>query len=623
MEHLHMMTVLVRNRSGVLQRITGLFSRRGYNIQSIYAEQTKNPAISRVIIEVAGDDFIISQVEKQLAKLVDVLSVSQVPELQPEAAPKQPVLEYKNTHAVSEITLLDTTLRDGEQGEGISFTTADKIGIVKALDKLGIPLIEAGAPGINKSELAFFEEAKKLNLKRAQLAAFGSVRQPETVVEEDAGIQALVQAGTKIVCVFGKCWELHVTELLHITPEENLNMISDTVRYLHGIGKNVIFDAGHFYDGYRANPEYALKALRTAEDAGASCIVLCDTNGGCMPEEAYRITAETVKHLHVQLGVHFHDDMGFAAANSLLAVEAGASHIQGTCTGLGERCGNANLSALIPTLQIKRKLHCIPQENMKHLTSTAVYINDIANVSLSNRAPYVGKSAFAHKSDMHIAGVSRNPRSFEHIAPELIGNKRNVLVSGLGGKAALFDKISPFLPDLTLDSEAMDRLAEILCDLEGQGYSFEAATASMELAVLKELGRFTPFFELSDFKIIGEKGSASSAMVKIKANGRYEMTAEEGDGPVHALDAALRKAVRQFYPGLESMKLTDYKVRVIDPKDATAATVRVLAESTDGDTKWTTVGVSRDIINASLLALVDSIEYKLLKDSRTAEEEIE
>ena len=367
-----------------------------------------------------------------------------------------------------------------------------------------------------------------------------------------------------------------------------------------------------------------MRALCTAEEAGASCIVLCDTNGGCMPSEAYHVTAEAAKRLRVQLGVHFHNDMGFAAANSLLAVEAGAAHVQGTYTGLGERCGNASLSTLIPTLQLKRGLHCIGQENMKHLTSTAVCINDIANVSLSKRAPYVGKSAFAHKSDMHIEGVSQNPHSFEHIAPELVGNKRNVLVSELGGKAALLDKISPFLPNLTPESEEADRLAAMLHQLETQGYSFEAATASMELAALKELGRFRPFFELVDFKIIGEENSsASAAMVKIKANGRYEMTAEEGQGPVHALDAALRKAVRQFYPGLESMKLTDYKVRVIDPKDATAAAARVLVESTDGDSSWTTVGVSRDIINASLLALVDSIEYKLLKDSRAAEEETE
>ncbi len=611
-----MINVLVRNRSGVLQRITGLFSRRGYNIQSIYAEQTKNPEVSRVIIEVAGDDVIISQVKKQLAKLVDVLSISQVADMESTVEAQQPVLSYKNAHTVSEVTVLDTTLRDGAQSDGISFTVADKLAIVKALDKLGIPLIEAGNPGESRKDLEFFEEAKKLNLKHAQLAAFGTVAAPNVKPEADAGVQALMAAGTKTVTLYGKCW----TAQLDTAPEANINAVTDTVRYLTEQGKSVIFDAGHYFDGYKVNENYALSVVRAAEQAGAVCIVLCDTNGGAFPEEVYRVTKETTKYIEVQLGIHCHDDMGCGAANSLMAIEAGASHLQGTCTGLGERCGNANLSTLIPTLQLKRGLHCIPQENMKRLTSAALLISDVANVSLSRRAPYVGKSAFAHKSCRHVDGVERIPALFEHIDPETVGNKRNILVSELGGKAALFAKVSELLPDIDRESAEAETLMSLLSELESEGYQFEAALASMELAMLKKLGRFSPFFELVSFKIIGDYGTSSSAVVKIKVGEETEMTAEEGNGPIHAMDRALRKAVQRFYPELGSMKLTDYKVRVIDPKGATAAKGRVLIESTDGDAVWTTIGVSNDIINASLLALVDSIEYKLLKDSRKEEE---
>ncbi len=616
MEHLHLINVLVRNRSGVLQRITGLFSRRGYNIQSIYAEQTKNPEVSRVIIQVAGDDVIISQVKKQLAKLVDVLSISQVSDLEETETVSAPVLDYKNRHEVSEITLLDTTLRDGAQSDGIAFTVADKLAIVKALDRLGVPLIEAGSPAENRNDLTFFEEAKKLNLKHAQLVAFGTVAPFGVDPADDSGIAAVLAAGTKMVTLFGKCWKKQLKE----SPEQHRAAVADTVSYLTKKGKTVIFDAGHYFDGYLDDPAYALSVASAATEAGAVCVVLCDTNGGRFPQEIYRITKETAAEVKSQLGVHCHDDMGCAVANSWMAVSAGASHLQGTFTGLGERCGNANLSALIPTLQLKQGFHCIPQENMKRLTSTAVLINDVANVSLSRRAPYVGKSAFSHKSEMHIDAVGHTPALFEHISPESVGNQRNILVSGLGGKSALFAKISELLPDIDRDSPEADTLIQLLGDLEADGYQFDAALASMELAMLKKLGQFEPFFELVSFKIIGDYGRPSSAVVKIRVGDQTEITAEEGNGPIHAMDLALRKAVQRFYPELGNTKLTDYKVRVIDPKDATAAKGRVLIESTDGDSVWTTVGVSGDIINASLLALVDAIEYKLLADSRKEEE---
>lgn len=615
MEHLHIINVLVRNHSGVLQRITGLFSRRGYNIQSLYAEQTPNPEISRIIIEVAGDDGIISQVKKQLTKLVDVLSINQVSNLESEIAEEQPLIRYKNAHAVSEITLLDTTLRDGAQSDGITFTLADKLAIVKALDQLGIPLIEAGSPGESRKDLEFFEEAKKLNLKHAQLVAFGGVAASDTDPASDRQVKALLEAGTKTVTLFGKCWKCQ----LDTTPEQNRKAIGDTIRYLIAAGKTVILDAGHYFDGYADDPDYALSILREAVAAGAGSVVLCDTNGGAEPQTVYRVTKETAGQIDARLGIHCHDDMGCAVANSLMAIDAGASHLQGTYTGLGERCGNANLSALIPTLQLKRGLHCISQENLKRLTSTALLVNDVANVSLSRRAPYVGKSAFAHKSETHVNGVERIPTLFEHIDPEAVGNKRSILVSELGGKSALFTKVRELFPDLDRDSPEAETLMTLLSELEGEGYQFEAAPASMELAMLKKLGRFIPFFELVSFKIMGDYAS-SSAVVKIRVGEETEISAQEGAGPIHALDLALRKGVQRFYPELGSMKLTDYKVRVIDPKGATAAKGRVLIESTDGDAVWTTVGVSDDVIRASLSALVDSIEYKLWMDSRKEEE---
>lgn len=623
MEHLHMLTVLVRNKPGVLQRITGLFSRRGYSIQTIYAEQTKNPAVSRIILEVPGSDAVVSQVEKQLTKLVDVQSVSRVAG-ETALRAEDPVLSYKESHAVSEITLLDTTLRDGAQGEGIYFSTADKLHIIKSLDKIGIPFIEVSSPGSDPEDDVFFEELKALPLRYAQIVAFGQVRAPGAKGKEDQGIAALLKAGTKTVSLAGKAHKGHVSGLLHTTSEENLAMIADSVACLKEQGKTVIFDAEHFFDGYKHDSAYALEVLQTAERAGASCIVLCDSDGGAFPDEVYQIVGEAISHLRVQLGVHCHNDMGCGVANALMAVKAGASHVQGTFTGFGERCGNTNLSAVIGSLQLKKQLHCIPKENMKHLTATALAVSDIANLPLDRNAPYVGRNAFAHKGGKQVDLFAKETSYMEHIDPAAVGNKRNILLSVMNGREAVMEKITGILPNLRPDGADADLLFALLRERETEGYQYEAASASLELAVLRELGDLEPFFTIADFKVIGEGAedcpeTLSTAVVKVESGGQSEITAGEGEGTVLAFDLALRKAVGKFYPAATSIRLTDYKVRLIESKDATAAKVRVMVEFTDGDTAWTTVGVSRDIIRASLDALLDAVTYKLLKDKRAEE----
>ncbi|WP_040196989.1 citramalate synthase [Candidatus Soleaferrea massiliensis] len=518
-----------------------------------------------------------------------------------------------------EIEIFDSTLRDGAQGENISFTVDDKIHIVKALDKLGIPYIEAGNPGSNPKDIEFFERVQNLGLKNSQLVAFGSTRRRGIRVEEDKNVMALVAGGTDTVVIFGKSWDLHVTEVLRTTLEENLSMIYDTLHFFVENGKQVMFDAEHFFDGFKLNEEYAMQTLYTAQKAGASRIVLCDTRGGCFPEEIYNITKKVVDRLDVKIGIHCHNDMGCAVANSLMAVEAGAVQVQGTYVGYGERCGNTNLSSVIPSLQFKKGYRCIPDEQMKNLTETARFVAEISNITLSGGMPYVGKSAFAHKAGMHIDGVMKNAGSFEHLPPETVGNKRNILLSEVAGRTAIIDRIKHIDPRITKDSPIAQEIVDRLKELEHDGYQYEAAAASLELVVLKYLKKFQPFFELDHFRIIGEQDTqnspkVSSALVKIKVGEQYEITADEGEGPVHALDKALRKALTVFYPSLNDVRLIDYKVRVMESRKATAAKVRVLIETTDGRSVWTTVGVSTDIINASLRALLDSIEYKLMKD---------
>ncbi len=520
------------------------------------------------------------------------------------------------------IDIYDSTLRDGAQGEGISFSVLDKIGIVKALDGFGIPFIEAGNPGSNPKDLEFFEEMKKVNLKQAKLVAFGSTRRKNIRVEEDRNVQSLLEAGTEYVAIFGKAWDFHVVDIIHTTLEENLHMIKETLLYMKKQGKKVVFDAEHFFDGYQSNKAYALKTLLAAAEAGAESIVLCDTNGGTSPLEIHRITKDVVQNIEVPIGIHCHDDCGTAVANSLMAVEAGATQVQGTFIGFGERCGNANLSMIIGNLQTKQSCECIPQENIENLTSVARYIAETANIILNPSMGFVGKNAFTHKGGMHIDGINKNAHSFEHLSPEIVGNTRRFLMSEVAGRSLLLKKVQKMLPDIKKNSPEMEVLMQCLKEKEHEGYQFEGAESTFELIIRKQLGKYKPFFELKYFKIMGEKPSADEsfsayAIVKVAVEGEMKISAAEGDGPVNALDKALRIALESFYPNLKKVHLTDYKVRVLDSRDATAAKVRVLITSTDGQKVWSTVGVSTDVIDASLIALIDSIEIKLLRDLET------
>ena len=517
------------------------------------------------------------------------------------------------------IIIFDSTLRDGAQAEGISFSVKDKIKIVEALDRLGVDYIEAGNPGSNPKDLEFFEKMKHTSLQHSKLTAFGSTRRRDSSVHEDKNVQSLLQAETSAVAIFGKSWDFHVTNIIHATLEENLDMIRETIAFFKEKGKEVIFDAEHFFDGYKANPEYALLALQAAVDGGADCLVLCETNGGAFPSEVYEITKKVVETFSVPIGIHAHNDGGMAVANSIMAVEAGAIHVQGTYIGFGERCGNANLSTIIPNLQLKQGLSCIPEEQMTKVTSTARYIAEVANIHLDDKEPYVGRSAFTHKAGMHIDGVNKASHSFEHVHPNSVGNERRLLMSEVAGRSTILSKIQKISPTVTKEDPVVQEIMDRVKELEHQGYQFEGAESTFELIVRKQLGKYKPFFEIEYFKTIGEHPAqnsefGSSAMIKINVDGQEEISAAEGDGPVNALDKALRRALEVFYPELKEIYLTDYKVRVLDTKAATAAKVRVLIESSDGHDFWTTVGVSTDIIEASLTALVDSIEYKLLKN---------
>ena len=515
------------------------------------------------------------------------------------------------------IEIFDSTLRDGAQGEGISFSVDDKLKILQRLDDFGVTYAEAGNPGSNPKDLDFFVRARELKLKNTKLVAFGSTRRKDSKVELDENVNAIINADTEYAAIFGKSWRLHTETILNVTPEENLAMIRDTVSYLKSRKREVIFDAEHFFDGYKDDPKFALSVLKTAEEAGAELIVLCDTNGGCFPEEISLVTKEAVKASGIPVGIHCHNDIGCAVACSIAAVRAGAVHVQGTFIGIGERCGNTNLSALIPNLQLKLGYGCVPAESAEQLTETARYIAEIANVKLAGSMPYVGRNAFGHKGGMHADGVAKEPKSFEHIPPEKVGNSRSFLLSEVSGKSTVLSKLKSFDNKLDKSSPETARILSRLKELESVGYQFEAAGASFELLVLKELGRFQPFFHIEHFHVISTQNyekkeiNKANAMVKIKVGSRFEITADEGDGPVNAIDRALRKALEVFYPQLRKAHLVDYKVRVIAAGDSTAAITRVLIESTDGEKVWTTVGASKDIIDASLKALLDSIEYFL------------
>ena len=521
---------------------------------------------------------------------------------------------------MSKVELYDTTLRDGAQTEGVSFTVTDKLRIVEKLDQLGIHYIEGGWPGSNPKDMEFFKKVKKLKLKNSKVTAFGSTRRAKTNAASDANVKALLKADTEIITVFGKSWDLHVTDVLRVTKEENLDMIADTVKYLTSKGKRVFYDAEHFFDGYYSDPEYALKTVKAAAENGAELVVLCDTNGGMITSNVFEVVGKVTKELSVPLGIHAHNDSAMAVANTVTAVQAGCVHVQGTVNGYGERCGNADLISIIPNLKIKLKIDCVSDLNLKELTEISRYVSEISNMKSNDHQSFVGNSAFAHKGGVHVNAVLKNPRTYEHTDPALVGNRRRILISELSGKSSILAKAKEMKLGLDKSAAATKKILNQLQDMEHQGYHFEVAEASLEILMKRMKKTFKDFFKLQDFRVIIEKKKdkkiTSEATIKVKVKNELEHTASLGDGPVNALDNALRKALRDFYPNLSKMHLSDYKVRVLDEKEGTAARVRVLIQSQDEKDSWWTVGVSENIIEASWFALVDSIEYKLLKDAK-------
>lgn len=516
------------------------------------------------------------------------------------------------------IEIYDTTLRDGAQTEGISFSLKDKLKIAKKLDQLGVHFIEGGWPSSNPKEIEFFKKIKKSSLKNAKLVVFGATRRSNVRVNSDSNIKSLLKAETEIVTIFGKSWALHVRDVFKIPLSENLRMIEDTIIFLKKKKLRVFFDAEHFFDGFRDNSDYALKTLKVAEEAGCEKIILCDTNGGMITSWIKEIISLIKPELNTPLGIHTHNDTSMAVANSIVAVEAGCEHIQGTINGYGERCGNADLCSIIATLKLKLNVNSIPKKNMKDLTKTSRFISEISNMRQQSNQPYVGTGAFAHKGGVHINAIMKNPRTYEHIMPDIVGNNRRLLISELSGKSTILIKAKDYSLDLNKSQPKTKKILNLLQGLEHKGYQFEAAEASFELLMRKAFGKYRKFFELKGFRVIIEKQGnnqlISEATIKLKVNKCMQHTVSEGDGPVNALDNALRKALLDSYPALSKMRLTDFKVRVLDEKIGTAAKVRVLVQSQDEKNSWGTVGVSKNIIEASWQALVNSIEYKLLKD---------
>lgn len=518
------------------------------------------------------------------------------------------------------VFIYDTTLRDGAQGEGISLTVEDKLKITKKLDELGISYVEGGWPGSNPKDMEYFKMVRSMPLQNARISAFGSTRKAGTCVTEDPNIRSLLAAETPCVAIFGKTWDFHVFTALKTTLDENLQMIKDSVGYLKSQGREVIYDAEHFFDGFKANSDYALATLKTAASAGADWIVLCDTNGGSLPFEIEEIMNRVKKVIDVPLGIHAHNDGDLAVANSIVAVRCGARQVQGTFNGYGERCGNANLCSIIPNLQLKLGYTCLSSEALRHLTDASHYVSEIANMTPVNSQPFVGVSAFAHKGGVHVSAILKDPATYEHIDPELVGNKRRVLVSELSGSSNLYYKAQELNLDLASDRPQAREIIQKIKELEYEGYQFEGADASLELLLRRAFGQYEEFFTLESLKILVEKrsddGINSEATIKLRVGEQVIHTAAEGDGPVNAVDNALRKALTGFYPCLKNMHLVDYKVRVLDGKDGTRAKVRVLIESADATDSWSTVGVSENIIEASWRALTDSMNYALLKAQR-------
>jgi 2-isopropylmalate synthase len=521
------------------------------------------------------------------------------------------------------ISIFDTTLRDGTQGEGVSLSADDKLKIAKKLDDLGVHYIEGGIPGSNSKDIEFFKRVQELGL-RAKITAFGSTRRKNSEASEDRNLISILESGAQAATLVGKSWDFHVHTALQTTLDENLAMIYDSISFLKRNGLEVIFDAEHFFDGYKNNPEYALSVLQKAKDAGADWLTMCDTNGGTLPHEIYDIVASIAIQLpQANLGIHTHNDCELAVANTLSAIQAGARQIQGTINGYGERCGNANLCSIIPTLQIKMGYDCIEAESLKQLSNTARYVSEIANVHMPVNQPYVGSASFAHKGGIHVSAILRDSRTYEHISPELVGNKQRILVSELAGQSNILSKAQEMGLEFDPTNEQSRKVIDKIKDLEHQGYQFEAADASLELLLREANGQISELFTFESFKMLVEKTAGkpvvSEAFVKLNIDGQSVYTAAEGNGPVNALDNALRKALVQSFPTLQEMHLSDYKVRVLDEKDATAARVRVLIESKNVDHTWNTVGVSGNVIEASWEALVDSMRFALLGQIGQAE----
>jgi 2-isopropylmalate synthase len=517
------------------------------------------------------------------------------------------------------IVLYDTTLRDGTQGEQISLSAEDKVRIAKKLDDFGIHYIEGGWPGSNPKDARFFDMARNISFEKARLTAFGSTRRAQVRPEDDENLNALLKTETETVTIFGKSWDLHAAEILGVSLEENLGMIEDTIAYLKNQGREVIYDAEHFFDGYKRNPEYAIETLQSALKGRADIIVLCDTNGGTMPYEVKTIMSDVIPMIDVPVGIHAHNDCGLALANTLVAVETGAVMAQGTINGYGERCGNADLISLIGNLQLKMDYRCVDSEKLIQLTELSRFVSGVSNVAPVNQRPFVGMSAFAHKGGVHVSAILKNKAAYEHVDPQQVGNRRRVLVSDLSGKGNIDYKSRELGIELGGNGFDSQKIVGQIKELEDKGYQFESAEGSLELLIKKVTGQFEDPFNLESLRVTIEKDgsgeSTSHATIKISVGAEHEITAAEGDGPVNALDNALRKALTKFFPEIGEMGLVDFKVRVIDGSDGTAAKVRVQIESRDAQEIWSTVGVSENVIEASWQALVDSVQYKLSRES--------
>lgn len=522
------------------------------------------------------------------------------------------------------VKLYDTTLRDGAQQEGISYTVADKIKIARKLDELGIHYIEGGWPGGNPKDTEFFIKAKNLKLKHSELVSFGSTRHPASKASNDSNLKALIEAETSIVTIVGKSWDLQAKHVLEVSLEENLELIGDSISYLKSKGRTVFFDAEHFFDGYKANPDYAIKTVEIAYKAGADCVVLCDTNGGSLPLQLMEAIRQVRARVAVPLGIHAHNDSELAVANSIAAVQAGIEQVQGTINGYGERCGNANLCSIIPILKLKLNINCIGKAQLSKLTEVSRYVAELANLAPSNHLPFVGSSAFTHKAGLHVSGILKWQDSYQHINPELIGNVSRVVVSELSGKGNIIYKAKELGITLPAKGKQARQIVEQIKLMESRGFQYEDADASFEALLHRSAPDYKPPFELIDYMVVTERHRRlptvdnetqvlSEATVKVRINRKIIHTASEGNGPVNALDQALRKALVEFYPNLSVVELVDYKVRILEESSGTASQVRVLIESSDGKKQWRTVGSSANIIDASWLALADSMEYWLLK----------